>query len=124
VSATGGKKLLGDKDGKCRADSTTYDAVFMPCMMKNVQLGMVAGLAAVAAGASSGAQVPHNVAVRIKNADFRNGDVREPLLPSRFAQQVLGSESGRRFVTFVLKDRQRFCVTHMIVPSDSGGLCC
>jgi hypothetical protein len=41
-----------------------------------------------------------------------------PGMPSRFAQQGLGGESGRRFVTFVLKDRRRFCVTHIIVPTD------
>jgi hypothetical protein len=56
--ATGGEKLLRDQNRKCRADSTTYDAAFMPFMMKDVQFGVVAGPAAVAAGASSGEALP------------------------------------------------------------------
>ena len=44
-------------------------------------------------GPSGAAQVPHDVAVRIEDADVRNGDVGESFLPPRFAQQALGRES-------------------------------
>jgi hypothetical protein len=105
-------KLLGDQHGESGADRATHDAVFVPVMLKNVQLGVVAGPARMKAGASGSAQVPHDVAVRIENADIRNGDVGEPLLPSRFAQQAFGRESRWRFITFVPKNRRSLCFTH------------
>jgi hypothetical protein len=50
----------------------------------------VAGSTVVAAGAFGGTQVAHDVAIRIKNADVRNGGVRQMLLPARLPQQASG----------------------------------
>src|SRR5262249_9176392 len=101
----GGEKLLGDQDGKGGSDRATNDAAFVPLLAKDVQVGVVAGPAVVAAGAFGGAQIAHDVAVRIENTDFRNSDVWELLLPTRLSQQTLGRESRRCLVVFVPKDR-------------------
>ena len=107
-AATGREKLLGDQYGKGGADRATDDAVFVTFVTEDIQLGVVAGPAVVAAGAFGGTQVAHDVAIRIKNANVRNGDVRESLLPTRLPQQVLRGESRGCLVTFVPKDWRRF----------------
>ena len=119
-TAAGREKLLGDQDGKCGADRTTHNAVVVPVVTENIQLGVIAGPALVAAGAFCGAQVAHDVAVRIENADFRNGDVREPFLPARLPQQVLGRELGCCLVAFVPKDRRCCCFTDRHCSKDPG----
>src|SRR4029077_11912203 len=110
-TATRREKLLGDQNGKCGSDPATHDTVFVAVVTENVQLGVIAGPALVAAGAFSCAQIAYDVAVGIENADFRNGDVRQSFLPAGLPQQVFGGESRGCLVTFVPKDRRRFCFT-------------
>jgi hypothetical protein len=62
-TATRREKLLGDQNGKCGSDRATHDTVFVAVVTENVQLGVIAGPALVAAGAFSGAQIAYDVAV-------------------------------------------------------------
>jgi hypothetical protein len=70
------------------------------------------------AGAAGGTQVPHHVAVRIENADLRNGCERETLLAARFAQQALRRESRGRVITLMQKDPRIFYFVHLCDPAD------
>ena len=84
--AARGKEFFSDQNGERGANCTTHDTVFVPLVMKDVEIGVVAGPAGMTVGTSPGTQVPHDIAIRIEQADFRNGHGGQAFLPTRFAQ--------------------------------------
>jgi hypothetical protein len=111
-TAARGKQLFRNKHRKCGADRVADDAVLPLPAAKDVELGVVTGPAGMTVSAFRSTEVPHDVAVRIKNADFGNGRRGQTLLATRFAQEVLRRESGRRVVVLVRNDRWLSCFTH------------
>ncbi len=69
----GREQLLGDKDRKSGANGAAQDAIFMPAFTKDIEIGVVASPAGMAAGRAGGAQISNHVAIGIEDADFRNG---------------------------------------------------
>lgn len=104
--AARGEQLLRHQDGKGCADSASDNPVVVPLMMKYVEIGMIARPLRMLATARSGAQMPHDIAIGIKNAHYRDGIGRQTLLPTRLSQQVLGRERGWCVVFFACDDRR------------------
>ena len=79
------EELFSDKDGERGADGAAHDAVLLPVITEDMQVGVVARPAGMRFGMSCGAQVPHNVAIRIQNAKLGNRGSGQTLLAARFA---------------------------------------
>jgi hypothetical protein len=86
-SAPRRKQFFGDKDGEGRADRAANDPDSLAAELKGIQLGMVAGPLRKPGCCSRLAQPSDQVSIRIENADCWHCEVREALLPPRFAQQ-------------------------------------
>ena len=71
-----------------------------------MKVGVIAGPAGARAGMAVAMQVPHDVAVRIENANFRNSTGSQMLLPTRLAQQALRRKNRWRIVVLARKDRR------------------
>ena len=81
-----GKELFRDQDGECRADGATDDAVLEPLVIKSVEIGVITRLSRMPTSPSCRKQVADDVAVRIEDAQLRNGIDRKTLLSARLAQ--------------------------------------
>src|SRR5262249_23714886 len=87
------------------------DAVFLPVSTEDLQVGVIAGPAWAKARLPHAMQMAHDVAIRIENANFRNGGRAQLFLAPRLSQQALGREPGRRDIVLAREDgRYLYCL--------------
>jgi hypothetical protein len=82
------------------------DPVFNAVAREGIQFCVVAGPAMQTHGLTCGDEVVGNVAVRVQNADRRDPNFGNLLLPARLAQQVRGGEDGGRVIVLVLENHR------------------
>ena len=104
--ASRGEQLLGEQHGKRRADRAADDAEAHRRVLELEQLGMVAGPAGRRRRPARPVQRPHDVAVRVEQADLGHLGLRQIFLAPRLAQQVGRLEHRRGRMILVGKDRR------------------
>src|SRR6187200_3140896 len=113
--APAGKKLLRNQHGKGRADGAGDNTQFEAAFAHAMQIRMVAGPAWIKLGSPGALELPNQVAIRIENANGWGAPCGCALLPPRFAEQILGRESGDGIVVLVGKNGGRHGI-----PSSPG----
>jgi hypothetical protein len=92
-AAAGDEELLGQQHGKRSAHRAADDAEGFSRMLELVEFSVVARPAIAPPDPSGFDERAQNIAVRIEQADLRNRGKWHILLPPRFAQQILGSNT-------------------------------
>ena len=93
--AAAGEELLGDQHREGRADGAADDAELDATVLEPMELGVVAGPGGLEPRPARRLEVTDQVAVGVQDANPRHPQVRQALLPTRFAQQVFGAKDRR-----------------------------
>ena len=118
--AARGEELLGDQNREGGADGAADNAIIYPLMFEGMEVGVIAGPQRRTASATRREEVAHNVAIRIEDADFRDGAGADALLPPRLPEESVRREDRRRRSVFETEDG-RMIVGHAFIRDRRRG---
>ena len=96
--------MLGHQHGVRRSDGAADDPVFPAAVIKAVHRTVITGPGCDGPRTVLGAQVAHDVTVRIEDADIGNRRVRHVLLTTGLPQQAFRCEGRGCAVVFITQD--------------------
>jgi hypothetical protein len=97
------------------------DPVLPVAVIKAIHHAVIASPACDRPRAACSAQMAHNVAVRVEDANLRHRRVRDVLLAAGLAQQALRREGRGQVVVLVAQDRRQNAEASVIHSHDLNG---